>query len=547
MACTGGTVGGEASGQGGEIGARTSGAGGAAAEGGQALDPATCRVPAARIWKLTPAQYEATAGALIPGGAAGAAVALRDSLPSAVKGSIVTNEASALVMSMPHVSSLLDAADSLAEQAWPRRGEWLPCLARVGFTRACVEEFVASFAARAFRRPVTAAERDALAAFWVTEKSASNEELAWKQMVAAIFLSPHMLYRTELGPLDQTGEVTLTGHEKASLLSYLLLDGPPDAELVSAASSGALDRDDGLAEQVGRLLAAPASAAGVMNFFDQHFATSRLVGLAKDSTAFPQWSATLAADLRQETQRFVQEVLWNDDGTLRTLLTADFTMANQRVAAFHQVPPPPGEGFARVSLAATPRRGALGLPGVLAALSRDLDTFVVQRGKYVREAVLCQEIPPPPETVEAVPIPPDGEHTQRELFAVHTEDESCAVCHTLMDPIGLAFENFDATGRYRATEFGRSLDVSGTLAEVSQPGEFAGPGALMELISSQPETGPCFARRFHAFAAGRLPAAADACAVASLSEAFMHDGGRVLPMIERLLGGSAYYQRVRQE
>jgi hypothetical protein len=270
--------------------------------------PAACAPLGPQLHKLTGRQYARTVAALLPGASVDVE-AFEATLPPADEG--FSNDALRQSLPEPHVAHLFQTALGLADRALEPNAKAIPCPA-ASADHACVRALLEGFGSRVFRRPLTPAEIDRyVAAFDANPGTSAAVRL--RSLLAALFLSPHFLFRSELGD-PATG--VLTGHERASLLSYVLTDGPPDEALAEAAATGALATREGLASQVGRLLGAPATATGVALFFREHLGTDVVLAVTKDAKAFPSWSPRLAADLAAEADLFVEEAIWRGGGTL---------------------------------------------------------------------------------------------------------------------------------------------------------------------------------------------------------------------------------------
>ena len=186
---------------------------------------------------------------------------------------------------------------------------------------------------------------------------------------------------------------------------------------------------------------------------------------------FPDWNEPLAADLAAEADAFLRQVIWNEDGRLATLLTAPFSMLNARLAGFYGVTETvPAGGLRKVAFRPGQRAGIFTLGALQATLAKDNDTDAVARGRFLREVLLCQTLPEPPANLNVVPPPPDGQNNMRERLARHSADPTCAACHDLMDPLGLAFEIYDGIGRHRTTDLGKPIDTAGTLTGAAPGG-----------------------------------------------------------------------------
>jgi hypothetical protein len=501
---------------------------------------AGCGLSPRRIWALTPEQYARTVQALFPaaklGDGLGGSLAVQEGF---------SNQAGRLDMTEPHVAQLLAISWQLAADAAADPAKLAPCLAQPTVDAACVRTFIGDFAARAFRRDQAPGEIDPMVTNF--QKQAGDVRFAIQQLLTALLTSPNFVYRTELGPETATAgkPVILTSFEKASALSYFLTDGPPDAMLLAAARGKALETPAQIEAHTRRLLAGPASAAGLVKFFHEGFVLDEVNATVKDPMLFPQWKAQLATDLAGESDAFVKQVLWGEDAKLSTLLTANFSMLNGRLATFYGTgDTAAGEQWKKTTWRAGERAGLLTQAGPMATFAKENDTDVVGRGKFIRELLLCQPLPPPPANVNAVPPPPDGKHTQRERLAQHSADASCAGCHSLMDPLGLAFERYDGIGKHRTTDVGQMLDTSGKLTGAAPEGApFKDAVELMGLLASSPTVKKCFIETAFRYANGREASGLDACTLQRLDTRFGASGGDMIDLAVAMTTDETFFQR----
>jgi hypothetical protein len=511
---------------------------------GESFPPAsTCTPGPQRIWPLTPEQYLKTVKAVLPS----AGVVGQSLAASLAERTGFSNEAGKLGLTEQYVSELLDTVWELSSTAVTNPGQLAPCLGQAAVTPACHKEFVSGFVARAFRRELSAAETDELAAY-LTKEATGDLASGLRRFLMYVFTSPSFVFRTEIGDAAGAGgHVPLTGFERASALSYFLSDAPPDADLYAAARTGALGDKAALEAHARRLLSKPGTASGFLKLFREFFETEAAAHTEKEAEIFPQWNATLGADLSRESDAFLEQALWGEEAgkvaKLSTILTADFSMLNGALATYYGVPAPGGTGFGKVTFKGQ-RAGILTQAGRMAALAKGNDTDAVMRGRFVREALLCQDLPPPPDAVAAIPPPPDGQNTQRERLAQHSKDASCATCHTLMDPLGLAFENYDGVGRYRTTEVGKTIDASGVLSRAEPEGaRFANAIELVNVLARSSTVNRCFVTTAFRYAQGRPATEADKCTIDRLLARFDASGGDLVDLAVALATDDSFIVR----
>ena len=371
----------------------------------------------------------------------------------------------------------------------------------------CLREIVSGFAERAWRRPLTDAEVDALLGVAALATSqGDDEEEGLKLAIRATLLSPHFLFRVELDP-DPTSEVShpLTDFELASRLSYFIWSSMPDEELFELARAGGLSDPATLSAQVDRMLADPKSAALVENYAGQWLFTRALLDHQTNYQAFPDFDDELRAAMKIEADMFFEEFIKSDEHALPELLQADFSFVNDRLASHYGIPAASGADFERVVFSEGERGGLLKQGMWLTVTSNPDRTSPVKRGKWVLENLLCSSPPPPPPGVEGFK-PEDVEaKTQRELLAQHRADPVCASCHETMDNIGLGLENFDGIGAYRTEDKGTTIDASGNVEGAA----FAGPDELVGLIGADPRFSSCAVKKMFTYALGRGTVPAD--------------------------------------
>jgi hypothetical protein len=507
--------------------------------GGAPPPGASCRPALAprRVWKLTPAQVANSARALVPA-AADVARELSRTLPKA-EGSF-TNEPSRQDMSPPHFDGLYEMAQTLAAQATANPAALAPCLGAQLADDACVRGFVESFGAQAFRRPLAQDEVKRYVDFFAKEAAAAGRPAALGQVVRAFLLSPSFLYRTELGGEPAAGRVELTAYERAAALSYLLLDGPPDAELADAARRGALATRAQIEAQARRLLGKPGAAQGLLAFFREYVSADAILGHTKSARLFPDWKEPLVAELAQEPLRFVEQVLWREGARFSTLFTADFTVGTKALAPIYGAQSA-ATAPQKLALPAGQRAGLLTQAGLLARLAGEEESDVIHRGKFVRERLLCQPLPPPPPDVPPIPPRGDAPITQRERLERHRADPACAGCHELMDPLGFPFEIYDAAGRHRTTELGKPIDARGAITLGGREIPVGDAVELGKALAALPEARRCFVQKIDTYANGED--AAGACRADRLLARFEASGGDLLETVVSIVTADEFFTR----
>ena len=353
----------------------------------------------------------------------------------------------------------------------------------------CAREILRTLAERAYRRPATGADVDDLWPFYEAGRAERGFERGIQKALERALVSPQFLYRIERVPAGaQPGSTfAVSDVELASRLSYFLWSSMPDAELLEVAAAGELTEPRTLSRQVARMLADPRADALVANFAAQWLFLRDLEGREPDPFLFRDYDEGLRASFAEETQLFVASVFESDRSVLE-LVTANYTFLNERLAEHYGVPHVRGSQFRRVELPpGSPRGGLLGQGSILTVTSYPTRTSPVLRGKFVLDNLLASPPPPPPADVPALVAETAAEEQKlslREALAAHRADPQCASCHAQMDPIGFAFEQFDAVGRWRETEGGLPIETSSTLPDGTV---LAGLDGVKALLLADPE------------------------------------------------------------
>ncbi len=331
--------------------------------------------------------------------------------------------------------------------------------------RSVAEDNLRWFAARAFRRPVVADEVQRLLPLYDRARARGKSfETAVKSAYKAVLVSPNFLFRVEQEPAGKAPG-RLNDYELATRLSYFLWSSMPDDELFALAAAGRLSDGKVLEAQVRRMLGDPKARALAEQFTSQWLGTKTLATTSNpDRGRFPQYNDALRTAMMAEPVEFFAALL-REDTSLLQLLDANFTYANADLARLYGLSNVTATNFVRVTLPDRRRGGIVGMAAVLTKTSYPLRTSPVLRGKWILEEILGTPPPPPPPLVKTLP-PNDEKHdglTFRQQLEQHRKDPNCAGCHSRMDPLGFALENFDAIGGWRDKVAGQAVDASGTL------------------------------------------------------------------------------------
>jgi Protein of unknown function (DUF1592)/Protein of unknown function (DUF1588)/Protein of unknown function (DUF1587)/Protein of unknown function (DUF1595)/Protein of unknown function (DUF1585) len=450
-----------------------------------------------------------------------------------------TNSAAHQSVSLLLAEQFMTAAETLATRAMTNPARVLNCDPLTVGQDVCAQTFINTFAQRAFRRPITPEENSRLSVAYNSGKREQDFAAGIRLVMVSVLQSSAFLYRFELTP---TSGAALGPWEMASRLSYLLWGSMPDTELFLAAANGELASADDITRQARRMLADPRARRMIDHFNSGWLGLDRLDHLVKDRAVYPSATPGLPALWRRETETFLNEVIWNGDGTLTSLLTAPYTFANDELAQRYGVTTvaPVSTAFSRIALDPKQRAGLLTQAGLLAASSKPNQTSPIHRGLFVRERLLCESLPPPPDGIEIKPPDLDPNLTTRQRFDQHASDPACAGCHQLMDPIGLGFENYDGLGSWRTTENGQPIDASGEIVGTDIEGPFRGAVDLAGKLASSADVQDCVVRMWFRFGYGRSETDEDACTLAHLNRAFDASGRRVQDLVLALTQAEAF-------
>ena len=423
--------------------------------------------------------------------------------------------------------------------------ELAPC-AQGDDAASCARDAIESFGARLYRAPIT--EDDdvdrhlALFESGAATSYAHGIELLLRGMLQA----PRFLYRVELGSDEVAGDtaVRLSPHELAARLSYLAWGSAPDRELIEAAERGELDTQAGVDAQLARLLDDPRGQTLVRRFLAAWAHVTSLYTVVKDAEMFPEWEDPALRDaFTAQAASFFDHVLGEEGGTLSALLTSHSVPVNETLADFYGVSSPSGTAFQSIDLPAERASGVLTLPALLARLAKPDESSPIYRGKFVREALLCQDLPSPPANV---PKPPEVEAgvSTRERLRQHEVDGACSACHQLLDPIGFGFERFDAIGRYRTEDGGEAVDSSGAIHQTRDAdGAFDGVAELGARLAGSAEVQECMVRQWFRYALDRFEQDVDACTLHRLVEAFQASGQDLRALPKAVVRSDAFLYR----
>jgi hypothetical protein len=438
------------------------------------------------------------------------------------------------------------AAEVLSER---NRKAFMPCQPASEKTvdTACAEQVIVQAGRLLFRRPLS--DRELGQTLALTNASAEKLGSFYKGLesgLASLLVSPSFLFQKDAVEPDPEapGKFRLTAYSKASRLSFFLWDSGPDEILLKAAETGEIDSEKGLVKQADRMIASPRLNDGVRGLFDDFLQFSQFDSLAKDSTIYPKFSQAVAMDAREQTLRTITDVLIAKNEDFRDLFTTRKTFLSRTLGMVYRIETPvdgPNEWMPYEFAADDPRAGLLTELSFTAMYALPGRSSATLRGKAVREVFLCQTVPPAPVNVDFSHFENANDpvlKTARLRLTAHRSDPACAGCHSFMDPMGLALENFDGLGTFRQTENGAPIDASGELDGV----KFTDATGLGKAMHDSPKPASCFVNKLFAYGAGHMPAKGEAEWIKFLQNKFQADGYKVRSLMRRIAVSEAFYR-----
>jgi hypothetical protein len=408
---------------------------------------------------------------------------------------------------------------------------------------ACRDHFIATFAARAYRRPLTDEDRSEL-----TDVFADGQDLGGdfgsgvRAVVEVVLQSPDFLYLLELGNGRRKGSaVALSGQESAARLAHFLTGALPDSDLDAATERGELDAAT-LEAHARRLLNTAAGRERIP------YALSELWGLEPRGAESQNDSNELLELRRQSTLRFVEDVAFDGPGTFRALLTEPSVWTNAPLSQFYGWQGVAGDALQKLQLDSRQRAGVLTQPGFLSHTAYREATSPVQRGIIVLKSLLCTDQKPPPPNVSQIPPDPGpAPATMRERLQRATADAVCQDCHHDLNAAGFAFEHYDSLGRFRTTDDGFPIDSSGELRKVDLGGPFADALELEQRLADSPQAQACFVRQWLGRALARRTDASDECTLADARAAFEESQGNIVETLVAVASSDVFRYRLSSE
>ena len=407
----------------------------------------------------------------------------------------------------------------------------------------CARKIIARLTTTAYRRPALDSDVEGLLAFYEQGAADGGFERGIRTALQAILTSPHFIFRLEGRPAEvgADGVYAIDNMDLASRLSFFLWGSPPDDELLEAARFGALSSLEELELQTRRMLADPRSEALATRFAAQWLRLQDLEKIHPDALTYPYFDQTLADAMLRETELFFDHLVQENRSVL-DLITADYTFVNERLARHYGITGVLGPSFRKVTYPSDERRGLLGHGSVLTLTSHPDRTSPVLRGKWVLEVLLGAPPPPPPPDIPAFEETEASEEgrffTVRERMEQHRANPQCNSCHNVIDPLGLALENFDVTGVWRIRDEGNPVDPVGVMYNGT---ELASPADLRQALLDIPEVVlSTFTENLMAYALGRRVEYYDMPTIRAITREAAKDDYRMSSFIMGVIGSPAF-------
>ena len=462
-------------------------------------------------------------------------------------GGFASVSAATVSVSAPGVEQYQTAVDSATTALFAdsaRRTKVLGCTPKSATDMACFQSFVTKFGRLAWRQPLTTSQvtrYTTLIANAAATMGDVNEGMRAGMM--GLLLSPNFLYRLERGAPPAgggNGFWQFTSSEVATRLSYFLTNSTPDSTLLDLADQNGLQTKEAILAQADRLLASAPGRESVGNFASELYQLQIIASRAKDPK-FTDYTTALQNAMMQEIPAMFQAIVLDRNASALDLLTTRSTFVTKELAALYGLPT---TGLSSTSLTAATlpadglRAGLLTTAGFLSLYANQEEGSPTQRGKFIRQTLLCQTIPMPPADVSTIlPDPPPGVvYTKRQQLEMHEKVDTCATCHKLMDPLGLTLENFDAIGKYRTTDQGQPIDVSGDLSGT----KFSGPIELGQILAAQPETADCLVQNLYRYGTGHVEAATEKPVLDTLKQTFRAGGYHMRDLMRDIVSSDGF-------
>jgi hypothetical protein len=438
-------------------------------------------------------------------------------------------------------NTAVESAVDLVFSDATKRSAFMACTPTGMANDTCLRGYIQKLGLRAWRRPLTTAELDGfgtLSASATTTMGSAVEGARWATV--ALFESPNFVYRPELGATTN-GSLRYGAYEMAERLSFLIWNSIPDQMLLDQAAGGMLATADGIRTAATRMLGTTQGRESVGNFAEEFLRLDRITTQAKDPALFTTYGPTLQAAMVRDVRDTWASLVFDDQTSVMDLFTTTKAVVNSDLASLYGLDTTglTSTKYKTVSLPANgARSGILSKAGLLSEFANQQSGSPTLRGKFIRESLLCQTVPPPPPGVNTAGVdqPTDVPMTKRQRLEIHRSDSKCSGCHALMDPLGLPLESFDAIGAYRTTDNGLPVDPTSTF-----DGQAVADSRALGVAASQSVTvAQCLVRRFYAYAVGYPERAEDGSVLNSVAATFNASGSKMRDLILAVVTSDAF-------
>lgn len=414
----------------------------------------------------------------------------------------------------------------------------------VAVKRDCAKIAIKSLGLKAYRAPLADTDVNNYLGLYDIGAKTSHEH-GMELMLGTLIQSPRFLYQVETGTAETNGPnaVKLSGYEVATRLAFALWDTIPNDKLLAAAAAGQLNTADGVKAQFTWMLQDPKGKNLLNRFLQEWMRISDIDTKVKNSDLYPDWNnAAFKAGLQKQASAFFDDIIANKGSKLSSLLTSTTVMVNKDIGSLYGVtgadvtfkPLERTDGFTA---------GLLTLPAVLALAASTSESSPTYRGRFVRNSLLCQQLASAPANIPA-PKAVTAATSTRDRLSQHVTDPSCSGCHKLTDPVGFGFENYDAIGKFRATDGGAPVDASGEIFNATGiEGTFNGVAELGRKLAGSPQVEECVTRQWFRFIQSRFEKDVDVCALRAAADSFKASGTDLNVLPANLIGTDAFLYR----
>jgi hypothetical protein len=446
---------------------------------------------------------------------------------------------------------IFEASERIASEAVSKRLDTLVPCKTVPAAQAdqdqCARDFIASFGLRAYRRPLAVEEGRALFDLYSRQRTEIKHDFpgAIRVVLSVMLMSPNFLYRWELAPgaaIKEGGVVRFNSYEMASRLSYLMWASMPDETLFAAAAANKLSSPEQIEAQARRMLTDVRTVDTLSEFFVQWLDATGLPDAKKSPELYKSFTPQLIQAMLDETRAFTADLLLKGDGRLQTLLTSPRSFVDAGLAGLYRAPGVTGAQLQPAMLDGEQRAGILTQATFLATHAKADETNPISRGKTLADRLLCRDLPLPPDDIPD-PKPPAEGLTTRERFAEHGSNPCAFACHSVIDPLGFAFENYDPIGAWRTVDSGKPVDATGTLEIDGAPRSFKNGVELARLLGGSTEVADCMARQWFRYALRKKEAPGDQASLRWSQEVFRKANGDLRELIISLTQTRSFSHR----